>query len=83
MAKYAKKNPGKKGTWRYVFLLNGKTFTGGPFDDDESASIAGQSKRNEEIARLIKIRGYGVIGNGEPTDQGEIDRSITKREFFS
>lgn len=81
MAKYAKKNPGKKGTWRYVFLLNGKTFTGGPFDDDESASVAGQLARDNEIKRLTKIRGYGELGSRERIDQGEVDMTIQKRSF--
>lgn len=79
---YAKKNKGKDGKWRYTFKLNGKTFTGGPFDDEETASLLGQAKRLDEIDRLTRIRGYGLLRNGESIDQGEVDISNRKR-FFS
>lgn len=79
---YARKNKGKDGKWRYRFRLNGKTYSGGPFSDEETASLLGQARKAGEIDRLQRIRGYGLIKKGEATDQGEVDLTNRKRFFL-
>lgn len=79
--KYARKNKGKDGKWRYRFSLNGQTYSGGPFDSEETASLFGQARHADEIDRLTRIRGYGRLRNGEPIDQGEVTGFNKKRTF--